>query len=111
MFSPAQGMVAPAFHPAQFRANLCDHDAEDPSLSLASTVSAASLARGLAASETTIRRWGGRSGGKDRSPVRHNPGQATSPLEEATLAELRSPAGLSLDHITKLMNRCINPRL
>lgn len=69
------------------------------------------LARRHGVSETTIRRWRSRTSTEDRSHVRHNLGQATSPVEEAIIAELRTLAGLSLDDITEVMNRCVNPHL
>ena len=62
-------------------------------------------------SETTVRRWRGRTSTEDRSHVRHNLGQATTPLEEAIIVELRTLGGLSLDDITEVMNRCVNPKL
>lgn len=62
-------------------------------------------------SETTVRRWRGRTSTEDRSHVRHNLGQATTPLEEAIIVELRTLGGLSLDDITEVMNRCVNPNL
>jgi transposase InsO family protein len=62
-------------------------------------------------SETTIRRWRSRTSPEDRSHKRHNLGQATTPLEEEIIAGLRRLARLSLDDITEVMNRCINPRL
>ena len=69
------------------------------------------LARRHGVSETTIRRWRGRATTEDRSHVRHHLGQATSPEEEALIVELRTRAGLSLDDITEVMNRCLNPKL
>lgn len=77
----------------------------------ASTASVASLARELGVSETTVRRWRSRTSSEDHSHIRHNLGQATTPVEEAIIAELRVLAGLSLDDITEVMNRCVNPRL
>lgn len=77
----------------------------------ASTASVTSLAAALGVSETTIRRWRGRTSPDDRSHIRHNRGQATTPVEEAIIAELRRLARLSLDDITEVMNRCINPHL
>ena len=77
----------------------------------ASSESVAVLAERYGVSETTIRRWRGRTSPEDRSHVRHNLGQATSPLEETIIAELRTLGGLSLDDITEVMNRCVNPRL
>ena len=76
----------------------------------ASSEPVAVLARRFGVSETTIRRWRGRTSVEDRSHVRHNLGQATSPVEEAIIAELRTLAGLSLDDIAEAMNRCVNPR-
>ncbi|WP_297970345.1 DDE-type integrase/transposase/recombinase [uncultured Amaricoccus sp.] len=77
----------------------------------ASSERVAVLAARYGVSETTIRRWRRRTGTEDRSHVRHNLGQATSPVEEAIIAELRTLAGLSLDDITEVMNRCVNPKL
>ena len=77
----------------------------------ASSDPVAVLALRYGVSETTIRRWRGRTGTEDRSHVRHNLGQATSPVEEAIIAELRTVAGLSLDDITEVMNRCVNAKL
>jgi len=62
-------------------------------------------------SETTIRRWRKRKTTEDRSHARHNLGQATSAAEEAIISELRTLAGLSLDDITEVMRRCLNPGL
>jgi transposase InsO family protein len=76
-----------------------------------STEPVAVLAGRYGVSETTIRRWRGRTGTEDRSHVRHNLGQATSPVEEAIIVELRTLGGLSLDDITEVMRRCVNPRL
>jgi transposase InsO family protein len=69
------------------------------------------LAQRYGVSETTIRRWRGRTSPQDRSHRRHNLGQATTPVEEEIIAELRRLGRLSLDDITEVMNRCINPRL
>lgn len=77
----------------------------------ASSEPVAVLARRYSVSETTIRRWRSRTGTEDRSHVRHNLGQATTPVEEAIIVELRTLAGLSLDDITEVMRRCVNPRL
>ena len=77
----------------------------------ASASSVTSLAAELGVSQTTIRRWRGRTSPDDRSHIRHNRGQATTPVEEAIIAELRCLARLSLDDITEVMNRCINPHL
>lgn len=77
----------------------------------ASSDPVAVLARRYGVSETTIRRWRSRTSPEDRSHVRHNLGQATTPLEEEIIGDLRRLARLSLDDITEVMNRCINPRL
>jgi len=69
------------------------------------------LADRYGVSETTIYRWRKRRSTADRSHVRHNLGQATSPVEEAIIVELRTLAALSLDDITEVMNRCVNPKL
>lgn len=69
------------------------------------------LARRYGVSQTTIRRWRGRSQVEDRSHARHRLGQATTPHEEAIIAELRTRAGLSLDDITEVMRRCLRPEL
>lgn len=77
----------------------------------ASTASVSALAAELGVSQTTIRRWRCRTNPNDRSHTRHNRGQATTPVEEAIIAELRRIARLSLDDITEVMNRCIRPQL
>ena len=86
----------------------------------ASSEPVAALARRFGVSETTIRRWRGRAGAaggegrgevQDRSNARHRLGQATTPEDEAIIAELRSRAGLSLDDIVEVMNRCVHPGL
>jgi transposase InsO family protein len=71
----------------------------------------AALARRFGVSETTIRRWRGRSTTEDRSHVRHRLGQATTPEDEALIRELRLRAWLSVDDITEVMNRCVHPGL
>ena len=86
----------------------------------ASNEPVAALARRFGVSETTIRRWRGRAGAaggggrgevQDRSHARPRLGQATTPEDEAIIAELRSRAGLSLDDIVEVMNRCVHPGL
>lgn len=77
----------------------------------ASPASVAALAAALGVSQTTIRRWRSRTSPDDRSHTRHNRGQATTPVEEAMITELRRLGRLSLDDITEVMNRCINPHL
>jgi transposase InsO family protein len=77
----------------------------------ASASSVADLARELGVSQTTIRRWRGRDATGDRSHVRHNLGQSTTPEQEAIIAALRTDARLSLDDITEVMRRCLAPEL
>lgn len=69
------------------------------------------LARRFGVSETTIYRWRKRDTVEDRSHARHNRGQATTPEDEAIIIELRRRAGLSLDDITEVMQRCVRPDL
>ncbi len=77
----------------------------------ASTASVAELARELGVTETTIRRWKGRTSQQDGSHVRHNLGQSTSVAEEELIVALRQDVRLSLDDIVEVMNRCVNPKL
>jgi len=60
----------------------------------ASSEPVAVLARRYGVSLTTIYRWRKRQTVEDRSHVRHNLGQATTPEDEALIAELRQRAGL-----------------
>jgi transposase len=65
------------------------------------------LAAELGVSETTIRRWRGRTTVMDRS---HAPKSRTTRLtlvEERLIRELRSQALLMLDDITEVMRRCV----
>ena len=69
------------------------------------------LADELGVSETTVRRWRGRTTVTDRS---HTPKRLTislSPLEEALVCELRTRLALPLDDITEVMRRCLNGKL
>jgi transposase len=69
------------------------------------------LAAALGVSETTIRRWRGRTSVNDRS---HTPKRLTtklSPLEEALIGELRIHLQLPLDDITEVMRRCVNAEI
>jgi hypothetical protein len=71
----------------------------------------AELAAALGVSETTIRRWRGRTTVSDRS---HTPKRLTtklSPLEEALIGELRIHLQLPLDDITEVMRRCVNANI
>ena len=76
-----------------------------------SAASVAALARELGISETTVRRWRGRKDQADRSHVRHDLGQSTTPAQEQIIAALRCDAGLSLDDITEVMTRCLEAQL
>lgn len=73
--------------------------------------SAAELTAELGVSETTIRRWRGRSTVADRSHVPKTLATSFSPLEEALVCELRTELQLPLDDITEVMRRCVNGKL
>jgi hypothetical protein len=69
------------------------------------------LAGELGVSETTIRRWRGRSTVGDRS---HRPKRLTtslSAMEETLVCELRTSLQLPLDDIVEVMRRCVNGKL
>src|ERR1700692_875391 len=69
------------------------------------------LAGELGVSETTIRRWRGRSTVGDRS---HRPKRLTtslSAMEETLVCELRTSLQLPLDDIVEVMRRCVRPTL
>jgi transposase-like protein len=71
----------------------------------------AELAGELGVSETTIRRWRGRTTVADRS---HRPNRLTtnlSAMEETLVCELRAALQLPLDDIVEVMRRCVNARL
>jgi transposase-like protein len=71
----------------------------------------AELVAELGVSETTIRRWRGRSTVNDRS---HRPKTLTtsfSDMEEALICELRTRLQLPLDDIVEVMRRCVNAKL
>ena len=54
---------------------------------------------------------GARSSVADRSHVRHDLGQSTTPEQEAIISTLRTDARPSLDDITGVMRRCLSPAL
>jgi transposase InsO family protein len=69
------------------------------------------LASELGVSETTIRRWRGRTTVGDRS---HRPNKLTTSLsavEETLVCELRTSLQLPLDDIVEVMRRCVNQKL
>lgn len=69
------------------------------------------LARRYNISEMTVRRWRARTTQADGSPVRHDLGQSTTPEVEALIGELRRTARLTLDDITEVLRRCVDPGL
>src|SRR3954451_19452653 len=71
----------------------------------------AELAAELGVSETTIRRWRGRTTVADRS---HRPNRLTtnlSAMEETLVCELRTALQLPLDDTVEVMRRCIDGRV
>jgi transposase-like protein len=71
----------------------------------------AELVDELGVSETTIRRWRGRTTVDDRS---HRPKRLTtnlSAMEETLVCELRTALQLPLDDIVEVMRRCVNGKL
>src|ERR1700755_1688671 len=71
----------------------------------------AELASELGVSEPTIRRWRSRTDVEDRSCRPHRIDSSLSPIEEQLCLELRTSVGLSLDDLTEVMRRCVNPAL
>jgi transposase-like protein len=71
----------------------------------------AALAAELGVSETTVRRWRGRTSVADRSHAPKRLITSLSPLDDALVLELRVKLQLPLDDITEVMRRCINPKL
>ena len=69
------------------------------------------LAAELGVSETTVRRWKGRTEVHDRSHVRHDLGQSTTAEEEALIRVLRRDLRLSLDDLLEVMRRTVKPEL
>jgi IS30 family transposase len=73
--------------------------------------SVAELAAELGVSQTTIRRWRGRTSVNDHS---HRPKTLQtdfSPVEESLVCELRTKLQLPLDDIVEVMRRCVNDEL
>lgn len=71
--------------------------------------SVAELAVELGISQTTVRRWKGRSGCQDRSHQPHRIGMRFDAAEEAIAVELRIRLRLSLDDCLEVMRRCLRP--
>ena len=77
----------------------------------ASSLSVAMLADELGVSETTIRRWKGRTAVHDNSHTPKRLSISLTTMEEELVCELRQRLQLSLDDITEVMRRCVNERL
>ena len=76
-----------------------------------STRPVADLATELGVSETTIRRWRGRTTVVDRSHVPNKLTTSLAAIEQALVCELRTKLQLPLDDITEVMRRCVNAKL
>lgn len=77
----------------------------------ASKAPVAELAAELGVSQTTIYRWRKRSTVVDGSHTPHTLSISLSPLEEELVGEVRRRLWLSLDDLTEVMKRCVNPEL
>jgi transposase-like protein len=73
--------------------------------------SVGALAAELGVSETTIRRWRGRTTVTDRSHIPKRLTTSLSAMDEALVCELRTKLQLPLDDITEVMRRCVNAKL
>jgi len=69
----------------------------------------AELVHELGISETTVRRWRGRSDVADRPTTPHTLATGFSTEEEDIAVELRTRLQLSLDDILEVMRRCLRP--
>jgi transposase-like protein len=69
------------------------------------------LAAELGVSETTIRRWRGRTTVDDRSHTPKTLQTNFSTMEETLVCELRTQLQLPLDDIVEVMRRCVNGKL
>ncbi len=90
------------------RARQRHDDAEDHGLYRAQTGAGRGARRRTRVSETTIRRWRGRTTISDRSHTPKHSAISLSPLEEALVCELRTQLWLPLDDITEVMRRSVN---
>ena len=59
----------------------------------------------------TVYKWRKRKDVQDRSHLRHNLHQSTSPAEEEIIVELYENLGISIKDIREVMHRCINDTL
>lgn len=75
----------------------------------ASDLPPSELALGLGLSETTVRRWKGRSSVADRSSAPHTLASSFSLEEEEIAVQLRTELDLSLDDSLEVMRRCLRP--
>jgi transposase-like protein len=76
-----------------------------------SSARVAELAAELGVSETTIRRWRGRTTVSDQSHTPKTLKTSLSAMEEALVCELRTLLQLPLDDIVEVMRRCVNDKL
>lgn len=76
-----------------------------------SSLSPKELAKKYNLSMDTIYKWRNRDDVSDRSHKRHNLLSSLSAIDEEIVIELRTKLDLSLDDITEVMRRCINPSL
>ena len=76
-----------------------------------STASVADLAIELGVSETTIRRWKGRTTVADGSHTPKRLAISLTPVEEELVLELRRKLALPLDDLVEVMKRCVNAKL
>jgi transposase InsO family protein len=76
-----------------------------------STLKASEIAKNLGLNLDTVYKWKKREDVNDKSHARHKLLSSLTSIEENIVVELRVKVGLSLDDITEVMNRCINPKL
>ncbi len=76
-----------------------------------SPLSGRQLAKKLNLSLDTIYKWRKRETFYDKSHKRHNLLSSINETEEEIIKELRTSLGLSVDDITEVMRRCVNPTL
>lgn len=76
-----------------------------------SNKSVCALSKELSLTETTVRRWKFRNEVYDRSHRPHRLCTTMTHEEEEIIVSLRQEVWLSLDDITEVMKRCVNPKL